>query len=79
MNKVLIRPILKLMLYEIYKGRNPIIYNLYVFACKCFVLNNEKDNIGKIYAKAVEWLFFYIPLLVKTLEFSIKRTMSIEE
>nr|KYP54569.1 Retrovirus-related Pol polyprotein from transposon TNT 1-94 [Cajanus cajan] len=35
LNKVLIRPILKITPYEIYKGRKPNISYFKVFGCKC--------------------------------------------
>lgn len=31
---------------------NPCIYHLHVFGCKCFILNNKKDNLGTFDAKA---------------------------
>ena len=42
MNKVLIRPILKKTLYELFNGRKPNISHLRVFGYNCFVLNNGK-------------------------------------
>ena len=44
----------KLSPYELYNGRKPNISHLHVFGCKCFVLNNGKDNIGKFDAKSDE-------------------------
>jgi len=44
LNKTLIRPILKKTPYELYKGRKPSVSHLRVFGCKCFVLNNGKEN-----------------------------------
>jgi len=57
MNRVLIRPILTKTPYELYKGRKPNIYHLHVFGCKCFVLNNEKDNLAKFDVKSDEGIF----------------------
>ena len=54
LNRVLIRPILKKTPYELYKGRKPNKSHLRVFGCKCFVLNNGKDSLGKFNAKADE-------------------------
>jgi len=42
LNKVIIRPILKLTPYKIWKGRKQNISHLKVFECKYFVLNNRK-------------------------------------
>jgi len=47
MNRVLIRPILKKSPYELYSGRKPNISHLRVFGCKCYILNNGKENLGK--------------------------------
>ena len=57
MNRALIRPILKKTPYELYNGRKPNISHLQVFGCKCFVLNNDKDNLGKFDAKSDEGIF----------------------
>ena len=47
MNRALIRPILKKTPYELYKGIKPNISHLHIFECKCYVLNNGKNNLGK--------------------------------
>jgi len=54
LSRVLIRPILNKTPYEFFKGRKPNISHLRVFVCKCFILNNGKDNIGKFDSKADE-------------------------
>jgi len=54
MNRALTRPILKKTPYELFNGRKPNISHLHVFACKCFVLNNGKENLGKFDAKSDE-------------------------
>jgi len=57
LNKVLIRLILKKNPYELYKGRKPNISHLRVFGCKCFILNNNKETLGKFHAKVDEAFF----------------------
>ena len=57
MNRALIRPILKKTPYELYNKRKPYISHLHVFRCKCFMLNNDKDNLGKFDAKSDEGIF----------------------
>jgi len=52
MNGVLITPILKKTPYELLNGRKPHIGHLKVFGCKCYILNNGKENLGKFDAKA---------------------------
>ena len=57
MNRVLIRPIFKKKIYEIYFGRKPNISYLHIYECRCFVHNNGKDNLGKFDAKANKAIF----------------------
>ena len=54
LNRTLDRPILKKTPYELYKGRKPSVRHLRVFGCKCFVLNNGKENLGKFDVKSDE-------------------------
>ena len=75
----LIRPIFKKTPYELYNGRKPNISHLHVFGCKCFVLNNGKDNLGKFDAKSDEGIFLGYSLQSKAYRIYNKRTMSIEE
>jgi len=79
MNRALIRPILKKTPFELYNGRKPNISHLHVFGCKCFVLNNDKDNLGKFDAKSDEGIFLGYSLHSKAFRIYNKRTMIIEE
>ena len=79
MNRTLIRPILKKTPYELYNGRKPNISHLHVFGCKCLVLNNNKDNLGKFDAKSDEGIFLGYSLHSKAFRIYNKRTMIIEE
>jgi len=72
LNQVLIRPILKKTLYELFKGRKPNVSHLKVFGCKCFILNNGKDNLGKFDSKydegfslAIHFMVMHIGHLIK--------------
>lgn len=47
----MVRPILKRTTYKLFKRRKSIISYFYNFSCKCFVLNNRKDNLWKFDAK----------------------------
>src|ERR1044071_5153459 len=47
LKRAMLRPILEKTPYELFKGKTPSIALLRVFGCQCFVLNNDKDNIGK--------------------------------
>ena len=78
-NRVIIRPILKKTPYEIYKGRKPNISHFHIFGCKCFVLNNDKDNLGKFDEKSDEGIFLGYSLSSKAFRIYNKRTLTIEE
>jgi len=52
MNRVLIRPILKKNPYELLNGRKPNVSHLKVFGCKCYILNNGKESLGKFDVKS---------------------------
>ena len=79
LNRVLVRPILKLIPYELFKGRKPTISHLKIFGCKCFVLNNGKSNIGKFDSNADEGTFLGYSLTSKAYKIYNKRTLTIEE
>nr|KYP73276.1 hypothetical protein KK1_005894 [Cajanus cajan] len=78
-NRALIRPILKKTPYELFNGRKPNISHLHIFGCKCFVLNNGKDNLGKFDAKLDGGIFLGYSLNIKSYRVYNKRTMTIEE
>jgi len=59
MNRVLIRPILMKIPYELFNGRKPNISHLKVFGCRCFIMNNGKENRQW----HLHWLFFNKPCL----------------
>nr|KYP55915.1 Retrovirus-related Pol polyprotein from transposon TNT 1-94 [Cajanus cajan] len=79
LNKVLIRPILKKIPYEIYNGRKPKISYFRVFGCKCFVLNNGKEQHEKFDAKADETIFLGYSTNSKAYKVYNKRTLIVEE
>ena len=79
LNRLLIRPILKKTPYDIYKGRKPNISHLRVFGCKCFVLNNGKESLGKFDAKAYEAIFLGYSLQSKAYKVFNRRTLCVEE
>ena len=53
----MIKPILNKTPYELGKGRKPNIGFFYIFWCKCYVLNNGKDNLCKFNSKSDETIF----------------------
>jgi len=79
LNRVLIRSILKKTPYEIFKGRNPVLSHLKVFGCKCFILNNGKESLGKFDAKADEGVFLGYAIQSHAYRVYNKRLMTIKE
>jgi len=65
--------------YELYKGRKPNISHLRVFGCKCLVLNNGKESLGKFDAKANETIFLGYSLQSKAYKVFNRRTLCVEE
>ncbi|KAH0693410.1 hypothetical protein KY285_020507 [Solanum tuberosum] len=55
--KVLIRSVIKKTPYELLNNMKPLIAHMKPFGCKCFVLNNGNDDLGKFNAKSDEGLF----------------------
>ena len=78
-NRAMIRPILKKTSYELLKGRKPNISHLRPFGCKCFILNNGKDNLGKFDAKSDEGILLGYSLNSKAYRIYNKRTKIVEE
>ena len=79
LNRVLIRPTLNKTPYEILKGRKPNISHLHVFGCKCFVLNNGKENLGKFDSKADKGIFLGYSQSSKAYRVFNKRLHIVEE
>ena len=79
MNRCMIRPILKKIPYELWNDRKPNIGYFHVYGCKCFVLNNNKDNLGKFDAKADEGIFLGYSTSSKAYRVFNKRTLVVEE
>ena len=79
MNRALIRPILKKTPDGLFNNRKANIAHLHGFGCKCFVLNNGKESLGKFDAKADKGIFLGYSLHSKAFRIYNKRTMTIEE
>ena len=76
---MLIRPILKKTPYELFKGRRSVLSHLKVFGCKCFILNNGKESLGKFDAKADEGVFLGYATQSRAYRVYNKRLMTVEE
>jgi len=79
LNRTLIRPILKKTPCELYKGRKPSVSHLRVFGCKCFVLNNGKENMDKFDAKSDEGIHIGYALNGHAYRVFNKRLLIVEE
>jgi len=79
MNQILIRPILKKTPYELLNGRKPNIGHLKVFGCKCYILNNGKDNLRKFDEKADNGIFLGYSLSSHAYRVYNKRLTTMEE
>ena len=79
LNWVMIRPIMKLTSYEIYKGTKPNASHMKVYGSKCFILNNGKELLGKFDSKADEGLFLGYSTDSKAYRVFNKHTLRIEE
>jgi len=78
-NRVLIRPILKKTPYELFNRRKPDISHLKVFGCRCFILNNGKENMGKFDEKADNGIFIGYSSTSHAYRVYNKRLMTMEE
>jgi len=79
LNRTLIRPILKKTPYELYRGRKSSISHLRVFGCKCFILNNGKDNLGKFDPKSGEGIHIGYAINGHAYKVYNKRLLTVEE
>ena len=65
--------------YELWKDKKPNVLYFRTFGYKCFVLNNNKDNLGKFDTKANEGIFFGYSIHSKAYRVYNKRTLVVEE
>ena len=79
MNRVLIRPILKKTPYELLNGRKPNMSHLKVFGCKCYILNNGKESLGKFDATSDKGIFLGYSLNSHAYRVYNKKLMTVEE
>ena len=56
-NRVLVRPQLKKTPYELLKERKPNITYFRAFGCKCYILVNGKEDLGKFDLRSDEGIF----------------------
>ncbi|XP_075083603.1 uncharacterized protein LOC142167340 [Nicotiana tabacum] len=78
-NRCMIRSLLNKIPYELLNGRKPKLTHLRTFGCKCFVLNNGKEPLGKFDAKSDEGIFLGYSSQSKAYKVYNKRPQCVEE
>jgi len=78
MNRVLLRPILKNTPYELLNGRKPNVIHLKFFGCKCYILNNGRESLGKFDAKSDKGIFLGYSLNSHAYRVYNKKLMTVE-
>lgn len=63
LNRYLISLILKKTPYELWRGKKSNIRYFYPFGCKCFIQNNNKNNVGNFDPRSNIGIFLsYAPI-----------------
>ena len=78
-NRCLLRVVLNKTPYELLNNIKPILSYLRAFGCRCFVLNNGKDDLGKFDPRSDEGVFVGYSSSSKAYRIFNKRTQCIEE
>lgn len=71
----MIKPLLNMTPYELYKGRKSNIARLGISGCKCYVNNNDNDSLGKFDAHSDEAIFLGYYSYSKAYKLYNKRTL----
>ena len=61
------------------KGRKPNIGYFHIFGCRCFILNNGKDSLGKFDVKSDKAIFLGYSTSSKAFRVFNKRSLVVEE
>ncbi|XP_075077271.1 uncharacterized protein LOC142164008 [Nicotiana tabacum] len=78
-NRCMIRSLLNKTPYEMLNGRKPKLTYLRPFGCKCFILNNGKEAVGKFDDKSDEGIFLGYFSQSKVYKVYNKMTQCVEE
>ncbi|GAB2269139.1 hypothetical protein Dimus_038757 [Dionaea muscipula] len=79
LNRALVRPLLHKTPYELLKNKKSNLAHLRIFGCKCFVLNNGKDNLENFDVRSDEAIFLGYSSQSKAYKVLNKRTNCVEE
>jgi len=72
-------PILRKTPYELFKGIRPVLNHLKVLGCRCFILNNDKEQLDKFDTKEGEGIFLGYATNNHAYKVYNKRLMILEE
>ena len=75
----MIRPIFKKTPYELWKGKKPNISFFHAFRCKCYVLNNDKNNLRKFDSKFDGAIFLEYSTTSKVFRIFNKQNLIVEK
>ena len=75
----MIRPILKKIPYKLWKETKSNIGFFHTFGCKCYVLNNDKDNLETFDSKLDEAIFLGYSTTSKAFQVFNKWTLIVDE
>ncbi|XP_075109223.1 uncharacterized protein LOC142181012 [Nicotiana tabacum] len=78
-NRCMIRSLLNKTPYELLNGIKPKLTHLRTFGCKCYVLNNGNDQLGKFDAKSDKGIFLGHSSQSKAYKVYNKQTQCVEE
>ena len=78
-NRALLRSTLKKTPYELLKGQKPNLAYFRTFGCRCYILINEKSNIGKFDSRSDEGIFLGYSDRSKAYQVFNKHTLVVEE
>ena len=78
-NRAMVRPILKKIPYELFKGKKPNLSHYKVFGCTCYILNNGKSNVEKFNEKSDKGIFLKYASNIRAYRIFNKRTLVVKE
>jgi len=79
LNRALVRPKIKKTPYELLKNKKPTVSYFKIFRCKCYVHNNNKENLDKFDAKSQEAIFLGYSEVSRAFRVYILKNKTVEE
>ena len=78
-NRIFPRQILEKTPCELFKGKIPNVSYFWIFGCKCFILKNPNERVGKFDEKSNEGIFLKYSTTSKAYKVYNKNTQTVEE